>query len=66
MTQRFIQALIKILFSAVILALFGLCITAEGDVAPAFVRQCLEHAAMSCVLILGGGLLLEYVHRSDT
>lgn len=60
--QRFIPILMKTLFSAVILALFGICILAQGNVPCSVVRLALEHAAMACVLTLGGGLLLEYLH----
>ncbi len=65
-TYKALEALIKIFFSAIIIQLFVVCLGAgNGCFTPGEVLSMLEYSCASCVVSLGGVVLLEYVLKSQ-
>lgn len=66
LTYRYTEILMKVLFSAVILHLFGIALGAgEGCFSPLLVTEMLEYSAAGAMCACGGGLLLEYVAKRE-
>lgn len=66
LTYKFAENISKIFHSIVVLQLMGIVFGADsGAFSPYTVLLMLEHAAASCVVILGGHLLMEYVIKKQ-
>ena len=61
-TYKTLEALLKIFLSAVIIQLFAVCLGAgNGCYSESEVLSMLEYPAASCIVTLGGIMLLQYV-----
>lgn len=66
LTYNKVKNIMKVLFSAVLFQLFLIILYAEtGELSPIDVNELLEYPAVSCALIQGGGLLLEYLLKTE-
>ena len=66
LTYNNIKNLMKVLFSAVLFQLFLIALYAEAQSPSPFeIYEILEYPAVSCALTAGGGLLLEYLLKSE-
>lgn len=66
LSYTFRENLLKILFSTVIIQLFLIAVFAQqGYFSPSTVTEMLEYSAASGMCALGGGLLLEYIAKSE-
>lgn len=66
LTYTFIENIMKVLFSIVIVQLLFISVGADrGCFSPHVVTQMLEYSAASATLATGGGLLLEYILKNE-